>query len=235
MVSVCMATYNGERYLREQIDSILAQLEPEDELIVSDDGSVDATLSILDSYSDPRVKVYHNEGRHGVNANFENAMSHTNGDYIFLSDQDDVWLPGKVRKCVATLTESDLVLHNATIVDTDLRPLGKSLFDELHPQGGVLRNLMRNEFTGCCMAFRKDVLKYVTPFPKTVPFYHDSWIGLLVGLKGKINILSDELLLFRRHMHNNSSAGTQSKNGLSKKILIRLSLVYNLTKRLCRR
>ena len=89
MISVCMATYNGEKYLREQVGSILTQLGENDELVVSDDGSTDSTIDILKSYNDPRIKIFINTGRHGVNSNFENALRHADGDYIFLSDQDD--------------------------------------------------------------------------------------------------------------------------------------------------
>ena len=103
MISVGLASYNGERYIREQVDSIIAQLDSIDELVISDDGSTDGTLDILASYNDPRIHVYHNEENHGVNGNFENALKHSQGDYIFLSDQDDVWLPGKVEACLKAL------------------------------------------------------------------------------------------------------------------------------------
>ena len=117
MISVCMATYNGERYLREQVDSILRELGEGDELVISDDGSTDSTLDIIKSFGDVRIKIFHNEGHHGVNGNFENAISKSTGDYIFLSDQDDVWIEGKVKECLEALGDSDLVLHDAMIVE----------------------------------------------------------------------------------------------------------------------
>ena len=125
MISVCMATYNGEKYIREQIDSILAQLGDKDELIVSDDGSADATLSIVRSFSDPRIKIISNTGKHGTNGNFENALKHAQGDYIFLSDQDDVWLPGKVNICLQALQTAHLVVHDCyvTAICTSCTPL----------------------------------------------------------------------------------------------------------------
>ena len=95
MISVCMATYNGAQFIKEQIDSILCQLSTEDELIISDDGSTDETLSIINSYKDNRIKVFQHKAAEGsafikATRNFENAMSHAVGDYIFLSDQDDM-------------------------------------------------------------------------------------------------------------------------------------------------
>ena len=94
IVSVCMATYNGEKYIREQIDSILPQLSDSDELVISDDGSSDSTIDIIQGYNDRRIRLYHNT-RHGVTWNFENALRQSRGDVIFLADQDDVWKPGK--------------------------------------------------------------------------------------------------------------------------------------------
>ncbi|MCD8291094.1 MAG: glycosyltransferase, partial [Prevotella sp.] len=96
-VSVCIATYNGEKYIEEQIRSILSQLSDNDEVIISDDGSHDQTLSLIQSIGDKRIKIFQNEGRHGFKYNFENTLKKVQGDYIFLCDQDDVWLPNKVQ------------------------------------------------------------------------------------------------------------------------------------------
>ncbi|MDE6027245.1 MAG: glycosyltransferase family 2 protein [Muribaculaceae bacterium] len=230
-VSVCMATYNGERYLREQVESILSQLGEGDELVVSDDGSTDTTLDILSSFTDTRIKVFHNSGPHGVNGNFENALRHASGDYIFLSDQDDVWVAGKKERCLESLQRSDLVLHDALIVNKDLEPQNKTLFSELKIKEGFWANFIRNRFTGCCMAFKREILSYVLPFPKNVSFYHDSWTGLLVLMKGEVAILEDPLILFRRHGSNSSTAGFTSRRGLWKQLAERLSLGSNLIKR----
>lgn len=98
MISVCIATYNGEKYLKEQLDSIIPQLTAQDELIISDDGSKDTTMEIIKRYAanDSRIKVYKGPGK-GVIANFEFAINQTQGEFIFLADQDDVWLPEKVQ------------------------------------------------------------------------------------------------------------------------------------------
>ena len=115
-----MATYNGSKYIRQQVESILIQLSFEDEVIISDDGSLDETLQVLQEIGDIRVKICKNEPPHGVVENFENAIKHAVGDYIFLCDQDDVWMPGKVKKVLEALKDYDFVVHNAEMVDGDL-------------------------------------------------------------------------------------------------------------------
>ena len=116
MISVCIATYNGEKYILEQILSILPQLKENDEIIVSDDSSTDTTLEIIKNINDKRIQIFKNTGNHGVNSNFDNALKRAHGEYIFLSDQDDVWLPGKVDRCLAELRTADLIMHDATIL-----------------------------------------------------------------------------------------------------------------------
>ncbi len=91
MLSVCIATYNGAKYINKQVESILLQLGIDDEIVVSDDGSIDQTISILESFGDERIKIFRNTGRHGVVSYFENALNHSSGEVIFLSDQDDIW------------------------------------------------------------------------------------------------------------------------------------------------
>lgn len=225
MISVCLATYNGEKYLCEQIDSILSQLEDSDELIISDDDSTDSTIEILNSYNDRRIRILHNSYNHGVNGNFENALRNAQGDYIFLSDQDDVWLPNKVRVCVKALESSDCIVHDAIVVDGHQNIKSKSLFEDLHANTGFFKNLEKNTFTGCCMVFSKKVLDRVLPFPKSSLFYHDQWIGLIASLSYRVSFLSEPLIYFRRHSTNTSSAGKKSNLDFKSKLLSRLSLV----------
>lgn len=232
MISVCMATYNGVKYLEPQVSSILSQLSDTDELVISDDGSSDNTIEILESIEDPRIKIIFNKGVHGIVGNFQNSINHAIGDIIFLADQDDVWLPGKVSKCVEKLKYCDLVLHDAIIVNKDLIPQNKTLLSELKIKEGFVHNFIKNRFTGCCMAFNKSVLSYVSPVPDKAYFLHDNWIGLMVSIKGKISFINEPLILFRRHESNNSTAGSESEIHLSRKILSRLSLGYNIIKQI---
>lgn len=232
MVSVCLATYNGEKYLREQVDSILSQLGEEDELIVSDDNSTDTTREILSSYGDPRIKVFLNEKNRGVNGNFENAVSRTSGDYIFLSDQDDVWLPGKVRECVAALSAADCVVHDCIVIDGEGNVTGESFFAQRGSGPGFWKNLYRNSYLGCCMAFRRDVLKYALPYPHPLPIFQEGWIASLADIKGEVAFIPFKGIMFRRHGSNASFTAGKSGLDLKKQLSYRLRLLWLVAKRL---
>lgn len=228
MISVCMATYNGGKYLREQIESILPQLGQDDELIISDDGSIDKTIEILESYNDKRLKIFHNKINHGVNNNFENALNQAKGEYIFLADQDDVWIKDKVKTCIAFLQNNDCIVHDCYITDNNLKILSQSLFSELKVRKGIINNIIRNGFTGCCMAFKRDILKKILPFPKNNSFYHDQWIGLNATLYYKTEFINRQLILFRRHSNSSSTAGLKSTHSFTHRIKYRTALCKNL-------
>lgn len=213
MISVCMATYNGAKYLREQVDSILSQLTDDDELIVSDDGSIDATLDILKSYEDSRIKIIHHNKTIQkfpfgfTTSNFESALREASGDIIFLSDQDDVWVDEKVIKMVNMLENCVAVLSDCSFVDSELNVLIESKIKFEGVRIGVLRNLYKCGYLGSSMAFKRSLVKHVLPFPKNVP--HDIWIGLVAGSVGKFKILNDVTLLYRRHDTNVSGANNK--------------------------
>ena len=212
MISVCMATYNGARYLTEQINSILTELGPNDELIVSDDGSTDETLSILQSYTDSRIRILHHTKvpqrfTYGyTSANFENALSQACGEIIFLADQDDIWIPGRVAAMCSALEHADLVLSDCTVVNSQLSVIVESKFKAEGVHLGVIRNLIHSSYLGSAMAFRLSILQYVLPFPKNTP--HDLWIGLMVRLKGRSVLLNQPSLLYRRHQENVSATAS---------------------------
>ncbi len=227
MVSVCMATKNGGRYLKEQMDSILAQLSEKDEVIVSDDKSTDDTVTILNSYNDSRIKVLQNELPKGVTQNFENALRNCVGDYVFLSDQDDVWFPEKIETMVKSLQVADLVISDCVITDDDLTELHRSFFALNKSGGGIIKNLFSNSYMGCCMAFRNTVLKRALPFPPKTPI-HDFWIGLVAARHFKVTFLKMPLMYHRRHSNNASSTARSSTQLLSSKLKIRFSLVRNI-------
>ena len=124
-VSVAMATYNGEKYIKEQIQSILDNLMQDDELIISDDGSNDKTLDIISAFNDDRIKVI-NGPKNGIKQNFSNAIEKTTGDIIFLSDQDDIWMKDKVKKVLEQFEKKSdvtLIVHNAKIVNEKLEEI----------------------------------------------------------------------------------------------------------------
>ncbi|HIF9375644.1 TPA: glycosyltransferase family 2 protein [Photobacterium damselae] len=228
MISVCLATYNGSSYIMEQINSILTQLSAEDELIISDDGSTDNTLDIILSYDDVRIKVFSNKGVKGYTHNFESALKHCSGDVIFLSDQDDIWLPNKVSTCMKKLKNNDFVVHNASVVDSNLKVLERSYFKFKNVRKGFLSNLISIRYLGCCMAFNRDVLNKALPFPiKNRIITHDSWLSLISELYFKTELIETPLILYRRHENNTSMGGASEGNSLFMKVKIRIySVIY---------
>ena len=228
MISVCMTTHNGEKYLKEQVDSILVQLNEGDELIVSDDGSLDGTLEILESYKDARIRILHHKKKTTqiynfcyTTHNFENALRNAKGDIIFLADQDDVWLDGKVKKMVDKLQKCAIVLSDCSFVDTNLVILTSSKIQFEKVKIGAFRNLYKNGYLGSSIAFHRYILDSALPFPKNVP--HDLWIGLVGGHIGRFDILPVVTMLYRRHDANVSSTNNnllkkQTNNGTAIKL-----------------
>lgn len=230
MISVCMPTYNGEKYIKEQLDSIFSQISVDDEVIISDDSSTDKTLEIIKSYNDSRLKLLENNHFKSPIYNLENALKQAKGDYIFLADQDDVWFPNKVEKLLLCLTDYDCVVSDATVVNSDMTVIHESFMEINHSRKGFVNNLIKNGFLGCCMAFSSSLLKIVLPFPKNIPM-HDSWIGLNATLKGKVLFLDEPLIYYRRHESNASCSSEKSKNTLSTKIKHRYNLFVETMKR----
>lgn len=225
-ISVCLASYNGEKHIERQLTSILAQLGSADEVIISDDMSTDNTQQIVTSLQDNRLFFYRNTGQKGPVGNFQNALSLATGELIFLSDQDDVWLSDKVKKMTAALNDYDLVLSDCTVVDEQLNTLQPSFFRLRGSQPGFVHNIFKNSYMGCCMAFRRDVLAYALPIPPSV-YMHDWWIGLITELKGKVYFYPEPLILYVRHGSNASPTGQGSLNWISK-FRNRASLLINI-------
>ena len=230
MISVCIATYNGERFIREQIDSILRQLSSDDEIIVSDDGSTDDTISIIDSINDKRIRIIEGPRKHSPTPNFECAMKEAKGDYIFMADQDDVWKPNKVEVCIEWLHKYDCVVSDAEVTDSNLNPLYPSLYTIMQVrQGRIYNTVWKNGYTGCCMAFRRNVLNASLPFPKNIPM-HDIWIGNVAAYKYNVKFISDKLVLFRRHEDTISCNGKGSRFSLWQQLKFRINTIYHIIK-----
>lgn len=222
-VSVCLASFNGINFIREQVSSILSQLSSDDELIVSDNGSTDGTMEFLTQISDPRVVVVVCS-RRGVTANFQNAMLVAKGRYVFLSDQDDVWLPGRLAKALLQLERGfDLVAVGMTVIDSHGRPQKHGLY----PTGGLVSNVVKNTYSGCCLAMSREFMEEVLPFPSHIPM-HDWWIAL-VGLSlGSVCVVPEPLILYRRHGSNASATTEGSGSRIYTKVLYRLIIVSAL-------
>ena len=228
MISVCIATYNGEIFIREQIDSILRQLSSDDEIIVSDDGSTDGTISIINSIDDKRIRVIEGPRKQSPTSNFECALKASKGDYIFMSDQDDVWKPNKVKICMEWLQRYDCVVSDAEVTDSSLNPLYSSLYAIMQVrQGRIYNTIWKNGYTGCCMAFRRNVLEASLPFPKDIPM-HDIWIGNVAAYKYNVKFIPDTLIYFRRHEDTTSCNGKGSKFSILQQIKFRWSVIKNI-------
>lgn len=230
MISVCMATYNGEKFIKEQIDSILCQLSENDELIISDDYSTDKTVDIIKSYVDPRIKLYYNGGIKGCTHNFENALKKASGDFIFLSDQDDIWLPGKISKMILFLqkNEYDLVMCNYILVNEKLEIMKSPFYDENYPmKRSVISNLYKCVGCGCCLTFTKRALGFFLPFPTKVVL-HDLWIFLFAITNLKCGYCYDPLLLSRRHQGTVTFVGKKNTHSFFFKVKYRLYVMLHL-------
>lgn len=224
-----MATHNGEKYLKEQIDSILVQLSSNDELIISDDGSNDQTIPIIESYNDQRLRLIYSPKKNSPILNFENSLNHSSGDRIFLSDQDDIWQPNKIQVMQKILHNSDLVLCDCTLVDDNLQLISPSLFELNKTKKGMFRNFIKNGYIGCCMAFRKTVLEKSLPFPDNIPM-HDQWIGLVSEKHFRTMHIPDKLVQYRRHESTITKTGVRSHNSLTSKLKFRYTLFSGLLK-----
>ena len=228
-ISVCMATYNGEKYIKEQLDSILTQIGYDDEVVISDDKSTDNTINIIKSYEDKRIKLFIHEKDHGFVRNFENALIHAHGDIIFLSDQDDIWMPNKVERSLEELTSCDFVVSDCITINEEKKIISNSRFDDYNIKTGFFRLMIRTRYLGCCMAFKRNILKAVLPFPQnTYLMEHDLWIASVAECYFKTKLIKTPLINYRRHGNNVSSGGIGKGFPLYIKIYRRLYRLYCL-------
>lgn len=225
-VSVAIATYNGEKFIEQQLRSILSQIHAEDEVIVSDDHSTDHTVEIIQRINDPRIQLIFNECRKGTCGNFENALRHVRGDIIFLADQDDVWLPGKYNIMTNALKNYDLVHSDSIVTDESLHQTHDSLYAFYHNGPGLLKNIIHHTYFGSHMAFNRTVLTTCFPFPQTDEVGHDTWIGIIAETIGNVCFINDKLLLYRRHADAHNGYFERSHRKLFTKIFSRIQFMY---------
>jgi glycosyltransferase involved in cell wall biosynthesis len=223
-----MATYNGARFIRQQIDSIVSQLKADDELVISDDGSTDDTVSIILSYNDKRLILVNTDRSSGTPAkNFEKTIHHCTGDLIFLADQDDVWMQHKVVTMLKFLEKYDLVLSDCLVINEQNQILLNSFFAQQKSRRGFTQNLIRNSYMGCCMAFKRKVLQHILPFPQGLRI-HDQWIGLIAEKNYNVFFIEEPLVQYRRHDKNYSLTGEKSTRNFFDKVNHRMKILYNL-------
>lgn len=226
-VSVAIATYNGEKYLSEQLFSIINQTYPVDEIIISDDGSSDKTLDIIKSFQSKENNIILIEGpKQGVKMNFNNALNHTKGDFIFLCDQDDIWEKDKVEVVVGKFNQNNVlaIVHDAFVVDCTGQIIYSSFFSIRNSKSGFFKNIIKNSYIGCCMAIRRELIEKALPIPDNVEM-HDWWIGMIAELNKSTMFLNDKLIKYRRH--NNNVSQLKHYN-LKKMIKNRIILLYYL-------
>lgn len=229
-VSVAMAAYNGGKYIKDQVDSILSQLNYDDELIISIDNCTDKTLEVLQAIQskDKRVKIYNNPDSPGVVNNFQNAVKHCTGDIIFYSDQDDIWMPDKVDIIREEFKNQNVaaVIHDAQLTDADLNVIAPSTFKL---RGGArtsfLGNFIRLSYIGCCMAFRAVYKDVILPIP-TIHRSHDWWTGCLLACeKSKVVAIHKPLILHRIHDNNTTP---KKRPSLAYQLQVRWIILKNI-------
>ena len=203
-VSVVLGTYNGQTYLREQLDSVLAQTYPFLEIITIDDGSTDATVSILREYAacDPRIRLVVNEQNLGFIRNFEKGCSLATGRWIALCDQDDYWLPDKVKKMVEAIGDYPMVYCDSILCDENLHPLGNRISDLVHYQSfdDPRQLCVFSRMYGHATLITRELFTRSRPFLKEVP--HDGWLAYHATLYGGVRYLPEVLVNYRQHAAN---------------------------------
>lgn len=228
-ISVCMAAYNGSLHIEEQIRSILAELGAHDELVVVNDASTDRTSELVRGIGDPRVRLIDAKTNAGYVRTFERALTEARGEYVFLSDQDDIWIPGRVDLMVRALQGNHMVASNCEHIDG---PLGR--FHEIRLRAEDSPRRIRNIIGilvgyrlhwGCAMAFRRDLLGQILPFPAHMTESHDQWIALVGNVNRSITYLEANTILHRLHGQNLTPAGIR---GLGKILAARVAFVKNI-------
>jgi glycosyltransferase involved in cell wall biosynthesis len=224
-VSIALAAYNGEKYLKKQLESIFSQTHSDIEVVVCDDCSTDKTLKILASYrKEKRLRIFINKKNLGYIKNFERAISLCTGDYIALSDQDDVWMPDKIEILVNNIGNYSLIYSDAELIDGNDRLICDSFMKYQHidvPEEDeqFKKLLFRNYYTGCTMMFTRSLASKIIPIPETENV-HDWWIALCASTENKIKFLNQTLIKYRFH----------SANVIGAKIFTKRKIIYNLYK-----
>ncbi|AUU86115.1 MULTISPECIES: glycosyltransferase family 2 protein [Leclercia] len=211
---VILATYNGERYIREQVVSILAQSIKPSRIIIRDDGSTDSTLAILEALkteTDIKIDIIHDGLNLGYIKNFEKLTEHVTSEIVFFSDQDDIWVENKAETLLAVFSNqsyANVVFSDAWLINNAMERLG-TLWQHVNftPANGDIaleKILINNVVTGATMAVRKVFLNSVMPFPEKIP--HDYWLASNACALGSLVPVEDKLILYRQHENNQIGA-----------------------------
>lgn len=239
-IDIVLATYNGEKYLAEQLDSIIAQTYPNWRLLISDDGSSDKTLSIIEKYTkaDERILLVNKVRQGGVVRNFSKALEFVTSDYIMFSDQDDYWLPEKISHLKWMLDEKEkltgnvplLVFSDLIVVDENLKILMPSFFigTGLNPTYNFDTRflLWRSTVYGCTVMFNKSLYDIATPFSPEITM-HDQWFTLMASLNGHVLYSEKSHVYYRQHANNVVGAKERTFLARIKGLLISIRKIRN--------
>lgn len=236
--SICMATYKGTSFVGEQIASILSELGPNDEVVVVDDASPDDTADVIGSIKDPRVRLVRASSNKGYVRTFEEAVGLSVGKFVFLSDQDDVWIPGRLTKMLQALDTHKVVASNFDVLGGGPRPWIPRLRST--DSGRHLANLFAvlvgyRAYYGCAMGFRRDAVGLFTPIPSYVRESHDLWLAICGNVAGSIAHLDDSTVYRRLHDENQTPAGWRSLSKIVKARFMLARLMLEAFRRTRRR
>lgn len=225
LVSICLATYNGEKYLKEQLDSIINQTYKNINLIVQDDCSSDKTLEIIDSYSDKLdIKIYKNETNLGYIKNFESLIQKADGDFIAICDQDDIWDRDKISSLIDNIKDSILIYSNSLLIDENSKSLSKTLSSKLKNNfinsNTAINFLYDNSVSAHAILFKKELLPYIALFPNTL--YFDSFIAATAASLNKIYFIDKNFVKYRQHSKNTLGNKKSNNQNLKSKVLNKL-------------
>jgi len=200
LVSIALCTHNGEKYIIQQLDSILAQTYKNLEIIIADDCSTDSTIEILSLYAqkDSRIKYFVNEVNLGFNKNFQKVIGLTTGAYIAISDQDDIWLPQKIEVLLANIADKWLVFSNSDFIDENNNALNEKIVKAFKPAGYNYKAILLGNFvTGHTTLFKREFIHYFLPFPENG--FYDWWIGFVALYHHQVVFIDEALTQYRIH------------------------------------
>ncbi len=220
-IDILLATYNGEKFVKEQIESILNQTYENFNLIISDDASTDNTLNILEEYEkkDTRIKIFKKEKNKGLIDNFEFLLKNVTSDYFMFSDQDDIWKKDKIEKSINKLKEenSGLVYTDLEIVDEKLNVIYpsywkyKQIYKKIIKYNNFEALYLNNFVTGCTILAKSKYIKDILPLPRNSKFVlHDYWTALIISAKDKISYVEEPTIQYRQHKNNRVGSSRKS-------------------------
>lgn len=201
LISISLCTFNGARFLREQLDTLVNQDYDHKEIIAVDDASTDGTLAILNEYATkyPFIHIHQNEQNLGFRRSFEKAIRLSKGDFIALSDQDDLWMPEKLSDMRAQIGEHQLIYHDSVFIKENGQSLNKKMSDVINMYSGDSFKpfLFFNSVSGHACMFKNSLVPYILPLPASV--YHDHWIAYVAANVGTIGYVPKTLVKYRQH------------------------------------